>query len=291
MKKKMILVLAVVLLAGVMAPMAFGACSPPKGMAQRLGDGVNYYYVHGLRNDGSEVGLWWEPGNAAGANNGTKPLAEWVGIFPTYANEWFLYDGELGGLTVGCPTGNMAVIITQDNGASASYAVLQATEATGQAFNFIHGDVFMQPLPKPGVTASSRVGTDVVVDLVIPNIEAGFASRDTVGAVNAVDGFVLFTAQGATDPGRAVAAWTPLATNAYEGTDASVLGQVVDCSSEVRTWLAVGLQGAGGGPAGGHVGEAVFVECDPLLADPGDKFDLIRERGQGQKKGKPFRDN
>ena len=57
-----------------------------------------------------------------------------------------------------------------------------------------------------------------------------------------------------------------------------------------RTFLAAGLNFTGEYDTV-HVSSSVSVECDPNLADPDNKFDLIRERGKGDKRGTPFRDN
>lgn len=288
MKKKIISILAIGALAVLLAPVVSAACLPEKVFSTANQAGV-YNYVYGANGDvGTAIGAFWEPANRINANEGTLPLTEWFKVNPTYSPEWYILGFTGDARVFGCPAGQMAMILTQDNGASAEYAILQADE-TGAATTFYFNSVTFQPLPRPRVTNSSKVGTDIIVDLAFDSVEAGYGSFDRPGAINVISDLVLYSAQGA-DPGRAVAAgWTEIARVPYASGETTLPALSIDCSGEVQTYIAAGLVGTGEFETA-HVGASTVIGCDPTLADPDDKFDIIRDRGQGQKKGTPFRD-
>jgi hypothetical protein len=147
----------------------------------------------------------------------------------------------------------------------------------------------MTPIPRPQVTNRSRAGDIVTLDMQVQDFAPAFSSRFGRIANEYISGINLYSFSGTADPGRDVAAWTFLRTVPYTGGPSSTLGVDVDCSNFTNdVFVAAGVQMTGEYDTL-HVGASTIVECDPTLADPGDKFDLIRERGHGQKKGKPFR--
>lgn len=269
---------------------ANATCIPAKDF--NTWDSPEYWYVFwggGSAADSTLVtGNFWEAGNRTAANEGEYDASNWLNYFPGYG--WYL-QGNLGdGGVVGCPEGQLILTVTDPTPASGTHFFVTSAIEDPSARVFFHfggADIDFLPMPSPQVIASSRTGTDVNVSLQFDDVGAAFYTRNVTTAADVIDSVVLYQAKG-TNPGPAVDGWTEIGRFPYAGgaIDAEV---TVDCADETLTFLAAGLSVDAFDLA--HVSAAVAIECDPNLADPDDKFDIIRERGKGQKRGKPFREN
>lgn len=285
--KNVILTLMAFALVVAMAPSAEAVCIP--GKAFGTWDAPNYNYVFGWNQDHAlTVGVFWQAGARADANEGTYDEADWLRYYAGYGT---YISGQISAGTVGCVTGEMILAITQDNGdGTASFAVNQETEKT-TGLNFWQANMTLVPMPRPRVTNSSRSGAQVVVDVAFDGVDSAFTSQTGSTAAGTFTNFVLLSAHGPADPGRDGAAWTEVGRVAYNGAGASITGLAVDCADDGGdTFLAFGLEIDNELIPSLHVSASTALECDPTLANPDDKFDMIRERGKGQKKGRPFTD-
>ena len=142
--------------------------------------------------------------------------------------------------------------------------------------------------PKAAAINAQRAGDIVTLDLQVQDLSAAFSTRFGRIADAYISGIKFYSFTGLTDPGRGVGAWTLLRTEPYVGGLTSAIGVDIDCTNIANdVFLAAGVEMTGEYSTV-HLGASTIVECDPTLADPDDKFDLIRERGNGHKKGKPF---
>ncbi len=270
-----------------LAPSAQAICSPPKTFGSWDTNLGYYTYVTGWnQNNALTTGSFWQTGARADHNEGTHTDDAWMRYYPGYGG---YISGNLGdGGVVGCPSGNMILVMTQDNGdGTASFAASRESENLGGFFAFQQPNLAFTTIPRPRATASSRAGADVVLDLELSAIDGGFATR--TAQANPITAFNLYTFHGAADPGRDVGAWTLHSTIPYAGGVTAASAVSFSCADDGNdTFVAAGL--VIDGVVSLQVSGSTALECDPTLADPDDKFDIIRDRGQGQKKGKPFRD-
>jgi hypothetical protein len=293
---KILALMAVVAALGISTVSA--TCIPAKDFSSwNFTRGV-YYYVYFAADSAvvdargglpaGQGGAFWQPGNRDGANEGGYTVDQWLGYYPAYG--WYL-NGNLGnGSVVGCPAGELVVVSTDPSpagGTRTDIFITQATEDPSEApFFFTGPGLTFQPMPSPEVTGSSRDATNVLVDLQFADPARSFYTTYSAVATDFITDIVLFSAKGA-DPGRDVAGWTEIARFPYAGGQTTAPAFTVDCTDPADTFLAAGLALADG-YVPTHVSASVAIECDPNLADPDAKFDLIRERGKGQKRGKPF---
>ena len=293
MKKKILGALVVVAVAAMLAIPAHANCLPDKLFGTWDFSDGSYYYVTwapGSATDPTQVdGRFWEPGNRAQHNEGEEVAANWLKDYNS-SGAWYV-SGALGRAgIVGCVSNSMVLAATDPTPATGSaFFVGWADELFVKANNYDYPDLAFVPMPSPQVTASSRAGSSVALDLQFGDPSNGFASRYSRTANEAIDSIVLYQAKG-TNPGPAAADWTEIGRFPYGGGVTQVSGFALDCTDETTTFLAAGLSFTGEFDTV-HVSAAIAVECDPNLANPGDKFDLIRERGKGEKRGKPFREN
>ncbi len=282
----MIMALALVM---AMAPTAHAACNPPTTFHSWDFGGAGYAYVYGWHgNVSSTSGAFWKPGQRATANEGSFGVSNWLrsSIYGDYLT------GNLGdGATVGCVNGQIIVLLTQDNGdGTASFAMARENERAASP-QFHMPNMTFAPIPRPRVVNASRAGAAMVVDVAFDGLPAagvGFNSRTGHTAAATIANWVLLSSHGASDSGRPTGAWSEVGRQAYSDAGATMTGLTVGCADDGGdTFLAVGLDVAGD-LVSLHVGASTALECDPTLADPDDKFDLIRDRGQGRKKGRPF---
>lgn len=291
MKKKILGTLVAAAVIAILALPAQAGCNPDKVFGTwDFTDGVYYYVTWGAgsaTDPAQTVGALYEPGNRALNNEGGYDVTNWLrGSAATY---WYV-SGALGSAdVVGCAAGNMILAITDPTPATGTEFVVSWANEVQKANNYDYPDLVFAPMPAPSVTASSRAGTTVNLDLAFDDAGAAFSSRYGRAATEAINEVVLYQAKGA-DPGPDAAGWTEIARFPYEGGAVNVTGFGLDCTDETLTFLAGGLNFTGEYDTV-HVSSSISVECDPNLADPDSKFDLIRDRGKGDKRGKPFRDN
>ncbi len=285
--------LVAVLVAFAAISTAGAACTPDKRFTTNDFDDGLYYYIFNVENINNSVGAFWEPGNRSVSNEGVQTVLDWVKFNPSYPSGQYIegFWGIAG--TNGCASGNMVFAISEPvlAGAGARFTIGHAEETpTKQAF-FNFSNTTMTDIPRPQVTNRSRVGDIVTLDLRFEDVTGAFGSRFGRAASEFITGYTVHTFSGTDDPGRDAASWGPaVQTVPFTGAAATLTGLDVDCSNQANdVFLAVGMELAGEYETV-HLGASTIVECDPTLADPDDKFDLIRDRGQGRKKGKPFRD-
>jgi hypothetical protein len=274
----------------LVAPAAEASCLPAKLFSTwDFDDGV-YFYVNNFSGDFTgTVGAFWETGNRALSNEGTYPVNEWLSYYAGYG--WYL-NGNMGDSRVtGCPATQMIVVVTEDgaDGSLSNFIAGAANEtpAKGNAFNY--ADLTFTPIPAPSVTGSTRLAdNNVEVDLLIADPAAGYSTRDGIPATDVITAINIYTIKSNTRPTSNPADWTLAQSAAYAGGDTSVVGLVADCQDQgTDTWLGAGIE-FGGEYSSELITVGNVVECDPALADPDDKFQLIQGKGKGQKKGKPF---
>ena len=291
MKKKILGSLMALAVVAVFASPAGANCSPGKAFGTfDFDDGV-YYYVNFATDSAADpaqlVGALWEPGNRVTSNEGTYTADNWV----RQGSGYFYVTGNLGDSRVnGCPAVRMVAVLTDPTPGDRTDVAIGSADETPAKGNFFNYDNFnFVPMPSPRAVASSRGAGNVVVDLEFNDPGAAFASRFATVPADVIDAIVLYQATG--DAGRDAAAWVEVARIPYAGGVSSLNGFTVDCGGGTADQaLAAGLSLTEEYTTV-HVSSALLIECDPTLADPDSKFDLIRERGKGEKRGKPFRDN
>ncbi len=193
----------------------------------------------------------------------------------------------------GCATGNAHFVVetTSTVGDKAYIAVYRSTELSPDTTHnwdlSEDGVMTAAEIPRPQVTTSSRVLTNVIVDLTLVQINSAFhGALDGHSPSGSITAYRLMEASSNTDPGRNPVAWTVKSTHAYTGSNVAVTGVTVDCSAVTTDkWLATQLELDNNQTASTYVSAGVQIECDPNLADPG-KFKII-PRGPSKKGVKP----
>ncbi|MDX1389709.1 MAG: hypothetical protein R3344_11000 [Acidobacteriota bacterium] len=289
----------VVSLALAVAPSAQAACTSDRFFGTYPSEGAcgNYCYVFspGVNTVESMKGFYWVLGEGPTRNSGiyefdgTNGSQPWfIGGGP-YANGWSLFTSTNNGLTEGCPGPGAAVWLFSDlsqDGGSALWAIAAVEEdlfSGSLAFDLgLNGTINLQPLPDVSVTDVQRGGNgELIVDLSwAPNAAAAFTtSTSLVPDVNlVVTGWNVYKrevpsgAQAPTD--RANDSWDMVGTVAG---DAASGGQVTfscDDPANNQVFLAVAPELDNGFTAPAYLGRnSTRVECDPNLADPGDRRD------------------
>ncbi len=287
---KKICVLAVIVLGMVAlsASSAMALCSPPKVFHSWDASTYYYGYVYNYSGDmGNTVGAFWEPGARTESNEGTFTVDNWLRYYAA-TSKWYITGNTGTAGVVGCPGGQIVVAISEAQGTTANFAIAQADETPTRNFHFNLANMTLTPIPRPQITNRSRAGDIVTLDMQAVDVASGFSTRFGGVAASYITGINFYSFTGNTDPGRDAAAWTFLRTEPYVAGATAALSVDVDCSDQLSdVFLAAGVQLTGEYNTV-HLGASTIVECDPTLADPDDKFDLIRDRGKGQKKGTPF---
>lgn len=276
-----IMVLALVV---AMAPSAQALCSPPKTFGSWVVSAGFYTYVTGWnQNNAATYGSFWQPGSRLTIYEGTHTDDQWLRYYPGYGG---YITGNLGdGGVVGCPGGELIVSMTQDNGnGTASFAIARETEDLAWAHAFQMPNMTFWLMPAPRALTSSRAGETVVMDVLVDPFEEGFFSLTGHGFLPTISGVSLYTFHGAADPGRDTANWTFHSTLPYAGGPTTAVGTVFSCVDDgMDTFVAAAIN-MNGEMDTLHVGSSIVIECDAALADPDDKFELIRERvNEGRK--------
>ncbi len=269
-----IMVLALVV---AMAPSAQAICSPPKTFLSWSAAG--YTYVYGHNPSAPTFGSFWQPGGRLDHNEGTYDVSNWLRF---YSASYSYFAGNLGdGGVVGCPGGELIIAVTQDNeDGTASFLINRETEDPGAPTAFWPATSTFTPMPAPRATASSRAGETVIMDVSVADFAEGFFSRTGHLAEGSITGISLYTFHGAADPGRDAANWTFHSTIPYTGADSTAAGLIIGCVDDgMDTYVAAAINLTGELDTL-HVGPSIVVECDGTLADPDDKFDMIRTRNK-----------
>jgi hypothetical protein len=280
MTKKIVLGLAVVALATVVtAPSVSAACIPAKS-AKTYNSGTGAYtYWHSPDGDaagGTLVGQTWQLGAS-----GTWSTGDCAGFLYFNSANAIGLDLNLGGCGSGCPaTGSTLAVLAQKKAAdnrSTAFLLATVAETPGGAVNFDYSDkgaLQMIQMPRPNVTSSSRVGSTVNLNVQVPAVSGGLYGP---GAANAVTGYRVLSAQGATDPGRDAAAYSLRSTLTATAGGAATGTVALDCTNLADTWVVTQVVFDGGAVTSNAVSEARQVHCNPALADP--KYKIVPKRG------------
>ena len=273
MSKKILFGAALALvIVGLAAPSASAACNPPKSLSTYNSGTGAYSYWHTTLVGGQLVGKIW-----SGAVDFTGTCND--------GNQTFLYFGatpgdvgfnlSLGEACVpGCPSGSLSIQVTAISGANSETITGKAPETSTGAINFdfsTSGNLPFASYPRPRVTASSRVTTNVNLNLAVDALSSNNAGAD-------ITGYNILSASGATDPGRLASAYTLRSSIAAPGGIAGTGAATVDCANIANDQWVVAQLVTSGGPSN-TVSAATRVKCDPNLANP--KYTILPKKTIG----------
>ncbi len=281
MKQTGLLVLAVLL---AVSPAA-GICGPAKVFTTWDFTDFTYYYVYNFSGDlGASNGTFWEPGSRGTVNEGAYGIENWLRFYePT--SQWYI-SGNLGnGDVAGCPAGDLVLVMSEDLGFAANFAVTQSDETPAKAAHYNFPNISFQPVPRPQVVSSSRQAGSVFVEIRVADLDPAFSSRFAKAASEYITAVHLVSYLGTSDPGRNASHWSVLQTVPYAGGQTMMSGIEVICGDpQNQQYLAIRLQVAGEFDTA-HVSAPTVIECSPTLADPDDRFRRIRRDRGDLKRG------
>lgn len=262
-------------------------------------------------------GYYWAVGSAGSRNSGqylfdgTGGSQAWGAQFV----DWSIASTVNNGLTTGCPDGQPMVFLFSDtSGGSSLYglAAVDQTLAGAQAYDIgLAGNLTLQPMPNCTITNTSRGGGgELIVDLSwTPNAASAFTSSSgtitNVGQVVLGWNFYSFEvprgnpaptnrnlrecgvsgtpckndatcdAENTGDTCQDV--WTLRGTIAGSGSTSGQITFSCDDPTNNEVFLSIGPDLVDGQDSWYVGGNSTRIECDPNLADPGDRreFKLI----------------
>jgi hypothetical protein len=289
---KSALALAVVAVAVMAGGRVSAACNPTKEFQLGWGGDPTFDLIFPPGADtavqGSVIGHVWQPGAFATTGDTSVPGNGCVDTYwlypPSYYGTMTIYGSNGGDLghpdvpgfcdTAVCPAGALLVMVQTkalDN-SNAYYTVGRVSEGiTGSpVFNFASSlsDWTLVPIPKPIITASSRLGPDVTVQVILDPPAAAFHAPAAEGlqATGTITGYqlVTFSYVAGGDPGREAALWTnhgaPLPTTAASGS------ATFPCPSGTNVYLA--NRPIVDGVPTDYVSASTYITCGNL-ASPG----------------------
>jgi hypothetical protein len=306
---KVILVLvALVAITGLVSD-AWAQCAQPRlfRSSGKFGNNVRVDPT-GSNNAGNQIGRLWDSDNANFSNSGLNtngalcPASQWwlAQVDGNMAVDGFLTS--VGCTQMGCPLDKLTVVVEDYDaagppgvGGTAYYVgwLTDETPASGRWYDYGEADgaaaltvVPIAEFPKVDISGSSRAGMTINVNYNLADQDANVLSWDHNGPapfpVSAtVQEWQLMKATGLADPGRARAGWTLVEAIPYVPGGTAHFN-AIPCTDIVNDeWLAIGI-GFNGGAAGAVnsalVGEAVQLECDPNIADPGGQIHEIQKK-------------
>lgn len=311
MKKFLKLALVAVSCAGMLAltPTADATCGvdvsfgnyPSVGTCP---NGFCYVQSPGQQTVASFVGSsWWglgigDPAVGAGNDNGDYGADAWM-IGP-YTNGFNVTGGTDRGSTDGCPTPNdmiLALSNTDAGGTTAYYALSAALRDGARASEYDFGaggqDLAMVELPALTVTGSTRNADDSINVTVswTPNGAAAFYPNDTTVTLGqVVTGWDIYKFEILGDDARAGVVPTDRNTANWSrvggavGNDASTATVTVACDATANNAFLAIVPALDSGFTTAYVGSnSTRIECDPNLADPGDRQFKLIDRGTGDR--------
>lgn len=296
MKARLIAIVMLTAVAALAGASAQAACDPTKFFGNSFGpSGFNGYWILPAGADNTNAGIlghWWQSDNRASHQEGAGcPDDVWLLDFGGPGRQIYGYMGGDAGFgacdNTGCPVAQMTVVLQTPalDGSTAYLTVARANEeVVGYDFGREGQNWNALPIPRPVAQSSSRSGTNVVLDLRLPNSNALFHSPSADGHLpqGTIIQYRLLEAVATSDPGRNPAAWpgTPKSTHTYTGADLVLPGVSVDCSNTaLDRFLAIQpvIEAGATDFNTEFVSQSLRVECDPALADPG-KFKLIDKK-------------
>jgi hypothetical protein len=273
MTKKIVFGAALALvIVGLAAPSASAACNPPKSVGTYNVATQASAYWHTTLSGGSLVGKIWSGAVdfTGTCNNPPGPGILYFGANPGDVG----VSLSLGDACVpGCPTGSLSIQATALTATGSETIISKVAETSTGAVNFDFSGDGSHPMaayPRPRVTGSSRVSTNVSLNLAVDAVPAfGGAGSDIVG-------YNILSASGASDPGRLASAYSLRTTIPSPGGAGGTGTTPVDCSNiNNDQWVVTQLVFTGG--ASNTVSAATRVKCNPALANP--KFNVVPKKG------------
>jgi hypothetical protein len=292
MLKKIVLGVMVLGLVATMTPSASAACATPRIASTYNSVLGTFIYWHPTAPGGTLTGQTWQLGNYAQWNDrlqGTSPACT--------GNLYFNGAGDVGmqlgtnTCGTGCPspgatlaylamdkgpggTDMLLATIAEDNsrGVNWDYSQLSVNQAGG-LLNMIR-------IPRPRVTASSRAGSTVNLQVAFDAISSGAFGP---GGASAITGYKVLGKQSALDPGHDSSTFvTTLATvTTSNGGPVAAVPVAVDCTNTAQDqWIVTQLVIENGAVGSDAVSQATRVGCNPTLAEP--KFKIVPKHSVGK---------
>lgn len=242
----------------------------------------------------SLIGRHWEPGNR-GAHNEGPACPECAYLLDLPGGMGVL--GALGGNIIGCdclnvgcnPTGMVLLVQTRSTDGSKAYYAAGRVDVVGGSYNFAANTNWpVVEMPRPRVTSSSRGGNTVTIGA---QFDAPDGARGETGyaAPLILTGYQIVRFEGAADPGRAQALWTPVGSVLpVAANGASVGGVGITCTSTATdVFVATRLVLDNGQYSSDYVSASTRIECDPAVADPRFKMIDRSKSGRGEIRSNP----
>ncbi len=307
---------ALALVAIVAAPGANAVCALPYNLTSFPSlDAYSYIYTPGICDggypcpNGSSMtpgarGVFWSLGSgdpAVGLGNDNGALEAVVASYPgayTYGflklyptspvllrTDWNQPGIDGCALELGVPLACVGVLLTDQDAAGNGYFLMQTIEANANNnFEMLApgggGALTLAPLPRPGITGSTRIDAGTVqLDLAPPNLQNGLVlDPDCEPPLVGYRILSQAVASGAQPPSsRDIADWTDLSPAVVPpGTGTSVQ---VTCSGDQDIYLTTAIDFDSGYRTTFVSTNSTRVECGPNLADPIQQRPRLRPGG------------
>jgi hypothetical protein len=253
---------------------------------------------------GTEIGRFWQADDSASGNNfegncptqgATQAGGGWWQIANTTERGVFGLITGTGCFASTCPVGDFIVLV-EDYGPSGPPGVGDSASFVGWRVNETPPDIrywdlsrFCEgatnctipfvPYPVPMIISATKNDVTGERDLTADAADMSlnvyvYNTQGPQPASGIIQSYDLMISHGAGDPGRDRQNWSLLGQIPYN--DSGLAGQpiTVPCDTIVDdSYIAFGATFVGGPPGGpvesALVGQAIQIECDPNLADPG----------------------
>jgi hypothetical protein len=277
MTKKIVLGAAIALvIVGIASTPASALCNPPKNLLPYNAGSARYIFWNtGLPNAGTTLigNVWSGTVNHTGTCNADQQGFVYFGGEGQIGLNFNLGDA----CVVGCPSGAVSVQVTAINGAVSKTLTSQVPETSVGGVNFDFSVTAAHDLgdyPRQHVTASSRVGTNVNVNVGV-DAASGIAFDGSAGQIT---GYNILSASSPTDPGRLASAYTLRTNIPAPGGIAATGATPVDCTNINNDQWVVTQLVTTGGPSN-TVSPATRIKCNPALANP--KYNIVPKKSMG----------
>ena len=276
MSNRPVLVLTLLCLLGCVVTMSSATCIPARNLGTFNFVEGRYYYLHFGVFSGAPPArfdaYFYEPGNRAGANQGTLPFGEWLMEYYAGPDDWYIYGTMTDPRVVGCPVGQLVVEAWAREGVadsmSRSFVKLTVDETLDSFITFDYSrclsNIESVPAPVYRISASNRDGDLLKLSGFVSSAAAG--ENDCGGGHAPVARINVYTIawDGIDPPTEIDVGWQLVSDLPPEG---GSLNLDVDCSDRTTdTFIGTGLVVAGEAPL--NIAAPTRAECDPTVADP-----------------------
>lgn len=292
-------VVGVVALALSVASPVEAACTSDRTFGTYPSAGACGYYCYvftsGDNNSSSVKGFYWVLGEGSTRNSGgyefdgTGGSQPWFIPGSPFTNGWSLTTTVNNGQTTGCPAPDPTVWVFSDSsptgglyGLSASDEDLTNFLAYDLGIGMTGGRLTLQPVPAVSITGASSPEPNLVVNLGwTPNGASAFQTNSATitGVGQVLTGWRLYKFEvprgGAAPSTLAVADWQLVTT--FAGTTTNVGSATFQCDDPANNevFLALAPDLDNGFTTSAYVGGvSTRIECDPNVADPGERKDF-----------------